>query len=251
MFDTSTVPTINIYSGSYNDVEIIKENDRLFNLVKGNLIIDSFNINTNTTLKQQYSAYDLSHGNVLMTNLGLGVIAMWIASKPSVNSVTVIEKSKDIIDLFLTNNECPENMTIINEDPDLFNSMKSYDFVYYSPNEEIHDSNKMYLFLLRVPQYKQSWCYGIERFYAEHNYEVIDHLDRCLTKSDFKNCCCITSSRALSINRSIIDFYEGWEYFVSKQFKKIKIPTISRKKINEYVQTYYNRIGYEIVINTN
>jgi hypothetical protein len=251
MFNTNTVPSINIYTGSYGLAEIIKENDRLFNLFDDGVEIDSFNINTNTSLKQQYSAYDLAQGNVLISRLGLGVITLWIASKPSVNHVTVIEKSKDVIDLFLINNDCPDNVTILHEDPANFRSMKHFDYIYFDSNNEMHDTNDFYFFLNRVHSYDSCWAYGIERFYAEYNYDVPGHLDRCVTKSDFKLCCCTTSHRALSINRTLIDFYDGWDFFVSKHFKKIKLPTISRKKINEYVQTYYNRLGYELVINTN
>lgn len=251
MFNLSTVPEINIFCSSSGSAKIVAENSHLFNLNENEITVDSFNINTNTALKQQYSAYDLANGNVLMNRLGLGAIALWISSKPSVNHLTVIEKSKDVIDLFLLNNKCPNNMTIINEDPNNFASSSTFDFVYFDSNNEMHDTNDFYFFLAKIANYKQAWCYGIERFYAEYGYEVSNHLERCITKSDFKLCCCVTSSRALSINRSIIDFYDGWASFISKHFKDIKIPNISRKKINEYVQTYYNRIGYEIVINTN
>lgn len=43
--------------------------------------------------------YDVAHGRVLITGLGLGMIAAWVAAKPVVHSVTVIEKNADVIAL--------------------------------------------------------------------------------------------------------------------------------------------------------
>lgn len=45
-----------------------------------------------------YSHYDLSYGDVITTGLGFAVREQWIAGKPEVKKITVIEKNKDLID---------------------------------------------------------------------------------------------------------------------------------------------------------
>jgi len=45
-----------------------------------------------------YSHYYLAHGHVICTGLGFGIREQWIASKPEVTKVTVLEKFKEVID---------------------------------------------------------------------------------------------------------------------------------------------------------
>lgn len=47
------------------------------------------------------SQYDFATGRVLCTGLGLGIIALLVASKPEVSEVVVIEYDKDVVDLFM------------------------------------------------------------------------------------------------------------------------------------------------------
>lgn len=47
---------------------------------------------------QVYSHYELAYGDVICTGLGFGIREQWIASKPEVTKVTVIENSKSVID---------------------------------------------------------------------------------------------------------------------------------------------------------
>ncbi len=46
------------------------------------------------------AAIEAAHGNVVTFGLGLGYYAYMVSQKPSVNSITVIEKSEDVIKLF-------------------------------------------------------------------------------------------------------------------------------------------------------
>jgi len=47
---------------------------------------------------QMYSHYKLAKGHVICTGLGFGIREQWIASKPEVTKVTVLEKFKKVID---------------------------------------------------------------------------------------------------------------------------------------------------------
>ena len=48
--------------------------------------------------KQFYSHYYLAYGHVICTGLGFGTREQWIASKPEVTKVTVLEKYKEVIE---------------------------------------------------------------------------------------------------------------------------------------------------------
>ena len=48
--------------------------------------------------KQFYSHYKLAYGHVICTGLGFGTREQWIASKPEVTKITVLEKFKEVIE---------------------------------------------------------------------------------------------------------------------------------------------------------
>jgi len=52
---------------------------------------------THSTSSQFYSHYKLAKGHVICTGLGFGTREQWIASKPEVTKVTVLEKFKEVI----------------------------------------------------------------------------------------------------------------------------------------------------------
>lgn len=54
---------------------------------------------TNMERESNQDAVIFSHGHVLIAGLGLGMILLPILAKDSVRSVTVVEKSQDVIDL--------------------------------------------------------------------------------------------------------------------------------------------------------
>ena len=47
---------------------------------------------------QFYSHYKLAKGHVICTGLGFGTREQWLASKPEVTKITVLEKFKEVID---------------------------------------------------------------------------------------------------------------------------------------------------------
>jgi spermidine synthase len=106
MFDLKTVPQVVIKEISYNDIDIVLDPTRpkTYRLLnKGNqwMMFDKY---TNKELKEFYSQYDMAYGDVLVSGLGFGALSCWLASKPEVTSVTVLEISQDVYDIFLMNN---------------------------------------------------------------------------------------------------------------------------------------------------
>lgn len=48
---------------------------------------------------QMFSTYDLAYGDCIVTGLGTGVTANWLTANPRVNSILVVEKSKNVIQI--------------------------------------------------------------------------------------------------------------------------------------------------------
>lgn len=71
-------------------------------------------------IRDHHSIIKASNGNVLIAGLGLGIIVDIISKKENINSIVVIENSKDVINLVghhitsLLKNRC--SLTIINDD---------------------------------------------------------------------------------------------------------------------------------------
>ena len=61
-----------------------------------------------------FSSYDLAYGDCIVSGLGFGIIANWLASKPEVKSIKVYEISKDIIELNRQYNKLHKKIEVIN-----------------------------------------------------------------------------------------------------------------------------------------
>lgn len=57
-----------------------------------------------------------AHGDIIIGGLGIGMIIMAIQDKPEVNSITVIEKYQEVIDLVATQLEFSSKVNIICDD---------------------------------------------------------------------------------------------------------------------------------------
>ena len=53
---------------------------------------------SHSSSRQVYSHYKLAKGHVICTGLGFGTREQWLASKPEVTKITVLEKFKEVID---------------------------------------------------------------------------------------------------------------------------------------------------------
>lgn len=259
MFNLSTVPQISVPDSEFNSASI-KTNNFMIDLFVNDKIIDGINFITNNSLKQQYSAYDLSHGDVLINQLGIGYMTLWIASKENVSSVTVIEPNQDVIDLFLSNNKISNKIKIINNDLQNFKTQDHFNFAYL--NHNAYDLNSQFIhkdyinsfidsFNRNVPNCDNVWFYGIEQLHAQSVVPLTEHLEAA--GSIFKRphegvpeteCCCWDVTIAAHIGRYGIDFYESWNRFLKYNMPSLKVPTIDKDKFNEYIYTYYQKIGY-------
>ena len=67
-----------------------------------------------------------AHGDVLIGGLGIGGIVFCIQDKPEVNSITVLEKSQDVIDLIMSQQTFNEKVKIICADVFEWKPMPDY-----------------------------------------------------------------------------------------------------------------------------
>ena len=171
MFDYNTVPrfsikpaTIGEFSLSFeeNTYRLCKGDDQLMVLYKPNY----------RELKEQYAMYDLAYGDVILTGFGLGILPLWVASKPEVTSVTVLELSKEVVDLFLLNNTMPKNITIIYADAKTYTTDKQYDclFMDHFPDHKQFPVYKEVAKIANNIPHKVLWFYGLESHYVRNYY---------------------------------------------------------------------------------
>jgi hypothetical protein len=66
------------------------------------------------------SYYDLAYGHVILTGLGLGIVATWLSDKPEVTKITVVENNIHLINYFKTYGDLPNKVELIHEDADRY-----------------------------------------------------------------------------------------------------------------------------------
>lgn len=242
MFDVKTLPKVNISLGSCGDYRITRSENTLY-LINDYDLVSSININNNNHIKQMYSSYDLSYGDVLISGLDFGILPMWILNKESVNSVTVIEKSKEIIQMFVDSNGIPEGLTIICEDANIFSTSIEYDSIFvnhfdFSSGIRIVEDVKD--FCRRVPNHDMVWFWPLERVYADFYYQYIEKSIEAFPDLDMGS----HTVYATYLTKYYEDFYESWGLFLEHYIGGLKMPPILEDQINEYVYTFFNKIGY-------
>ncbi len=62
---------------------------------------------TKAEIYENYEPVFQAKGDVLLNGLGLGVVLLALLNKPDVNDITVVEKSKDVLDLVGPHYQCP------------------------------------------------------------------------------------------------------------------------------------------------
>ncbi len=236
MFDLKTVPQIVIKEISYNDIDIVKElrrpdTYRLFNKGLQWNLLDRY---TNKEIKEFYSSYDMAYGDVVVSGFGFGVLACWLASKPEVTSVTVLEISKDVYDIFLMNNRLPDKVNVIITDASEYKTDKHFDCLFLDHYEKdssdwvFRDVKKI---VGNLPNHDVFWFWSLEEKYAEAMFGLTpDQLTQTF------------------LWEFPVDFYDKYDEF-RNNFLNIKtLPNLSRGKFNEYVYTYFDRLGYSVSI---
>lgn len=93
---------------------------------------------TDLPIEQQQHRHCLKplKGNILIGGLGLGLAANWLAQKPAVKSITVVEKSKEVVRLVANHIRDPRNIVKVVQQ-DLFKYLeenagkKKFDWAFY------------------------------------------------------------------------------------------------------------------------
>lgn len=114
----------------------------------------------------------LARGRVVTFGLGLGYFAYMASCKPEVEEVTVVERDRQVIDLFtrhiLPQFSHPEKILLRQEDAFAFAGsaqMKGFDLVFCDLWHDVSDGLEMYLRLKRLEKQagsKSPWQYWIE-----------------------------------------------------------------------------------------
>lgn len=226
MFDIKTVPPFVVKEMVMGDFSIQKKGNT-YHLYQGESQWMQLNIKTNMEVKELYSSYDLAYGDVLLTGFGFGILPLWLASKPGVKSVTVLEKNKEIVDIFLKNNTLPDTVKIIFTDAKTYTSGKDYDCLLLDhfadhvafPYEEVRQIAK------NISNHNLLWYWSLETRYVEKYYDL-DAYKLYVAPVSFKD----------------YDF----STYLDEYLSYVDIPTVpkvSTDKLREYIDTYFNRIA--------
>lgn len=229
-YDPKTVPRFNIKEASLGPVDIKYDSNAFVLYNKGDQWM-VFNHKQHDEIKEMWSSYDLAYGDVLVSGLGFGILALWLCSKPEVTSVTVVEISNEVIEIFKQSNSIPDKLTIINEDILSFGTNKKYDSLLLDHYERQN-------FDWRLKNMKEI-CEKIE-----HDVFWAWSLEQVFTMKE----CGLDARKIINVptENTIFkykpDFSQKWHEFVSKYFPNEKVlPMIELGKINEYIYTYFNK----------
>jgi hypothetical protein len=233
-FDKNTVPQFNIVPGISGDVTISNppEEPNMFYLHKDNKQLMSRDIKSSREIKEMYSSYDLAYGNVLISGLGFGILSLWVASKPEVKSVKVIEYSQGVIDLFLQSNTLPENITIELGNISTYKSNERYDCILLDHFQDLVPENEWHLRLTdlkqiskNIPNHNVIWGWCLEYMFLSKKFEIT--FEQLFTNP---------------INLTKFDLYSKWLEFINEDMKVSTLPSLSKNKLIEYIYTYFDFI---------
>ena len=206
-----------------NGVVVYKDKDS-----RWHLIVDGVQMMLYTVGHEQalhfYSHYKLALGNVICTGLGFGVREQWLATKPEVNKITVLEKNKSVIDYHKDiGTQWADKIEIINCNANEYKG--TCDFLSIDHYEK-EDTKSIIESIKNTEKNIVSyymWFWLLERWldngYIENN------------KKDFM-------------------YYQPWEKNNLKQsYNKLKtflglksLPELTLKELTEFVNVYWNRI---------
>jgi hypothetical protein len=229
-FDPRSVPDFKIQEITLGPVEVVLENDA-YALYNNGIQWMVYSPLTNQEIKELYSSYDLAYGDVLLTGLGFGILALWLCNKPEVKSVTVVEKFSEVIEIFKKINDIPDNLTIINDDASMFATDKKYDVLlldhYETQNFDwrLRDMQKV----CDAIKHDVFWAWSLDEAYMFKTYK----LDKYALHSAIEN-----YQHFLDIE----NMTSGWKDFVKKYFPNEKsLLDIDDRQLEDYIYGHYNK----------
>jgi len=230
-YSFGSVPSFVIKEASLGSVDIVDHGTHftLYNNGDRWMVCEK---DSDLQIKELYSSYDTAVGDILVSGLGFGILALWLSSKPNVTSVTVIEFSQDVIDLFKQSNDVPDNLTIIHGDIINYNTDKHYDVILLDHYERqtfdwrIKDMNR----ICQRISHKAFWAYSLEAIYLFKMYSD-DKREQQLNVGNI-------------ISKSGYDLSKSWDKFVDEFFpQEQSLKAISESQLNEYIYDYFNLVN--------
>ncbi len=229
MYNASSVPSFTIKAASSGPINIIDHGDH-YSLYNNQEQWMSYQKNSDSEIKAQYSSYDLAFGDVLVSGLGFGILPLWLCDNSNVNSVTVIEISKDVIKLFKESNVVPNKLTIINDNMITYNTNKKYNAILLD-----HYEKQDFDFILKDIEnicnridHDIFWAWSLEAIYLFKMYSSLDNP----RKMDI--------DKMLKDNK--MDLSKFWAKFIDQFFPKdTLIKNISNDKLNSYICNFFDK----------
>jgi len=116
---------------------------------------------------------DAVSGEVVAFGLGLGYFAYMVSEKDNVNSITVVEKDKNVIELFekyiLPQFKNKDKVKIINSDAFEFASnMSGFDYAFVDLWHDVSDGESLYLKMKSMEKKEIKYYYWIEKSILSH-----------------------------------------------------------------------------------
>lgn len=225
MLDKNTIPSVVIEPGTYGSIKI-EHNGDYYYLQHSGTQWHIYTIPNMREYYEQWSGYDLAYGDVLLSGFGFGQMATWVASKPEVKSVTVIEKCSDIVTAFLANNDMPKNVTVIIDDANTYFTDKKYDCIIWDhiPNG-VHEPSYYKNLCVSAKNIKHDlfWFWSLEFYYAKYYYGMKpEHM--------YYN----------PIDFSQFDFTRSWQK-LRQVLDMPTIPSLTKEQIDSYMNSYFMR----------
>ena len=229
MYNANSVPDFVIKEASSGPIDIVDHGDRYCLYNNGDQWM-SYQKNSDSEVKAQYSSYDLAFGNVLVSGLGFGILLLWLCENPNVDSVTVIEISKDVIKLFKESNVVPEKLTIINNDMITYNTNKKYNAILLDHYEK-QDFDWILKDIKNICNridHDIFWAWSLEAIYLFKMYSSLD------------------DPRKMDIDKILkdnsMDLSNFWAKFIEQFFdKETKMNSISNDKLNSYIYNFFDK----------
>lgn len=226
MFDKKSIPELKITPTKIRNFSIVQRGNA-FLLFKDKAQLMRLNLKSLREYKEQFACYDLAYGDVLLTGLGFGMLATWLAAKPEVKSVKVLEFSQEVIDMFISTNTISDKITIELADAKTYTTNDKFDCVFLDhfldhSDEPIYE--EVFTICKNIPNHDVLWFWSLEKWYLENyygfNYDVF-----LLTPPDLE----------------ALNLYDQWQHFKS-DISVLTIPALNPNKVKEYIYTFTNYI---------